>query len=84
MECEFHTHFQAQKPESQRVPLSSLSQPVNPAVSLNETVLLVMTLPCGFWNRLSSQEAHSCCSSAVERALSLGHEARGQGARLLI
>lgn len=55
MGYEFHTHFQ----ESQRVPLSSLSQPVNPAVSLNETVLQLMILPCGLLNktRLSGSPA---------------------------
>lgn len=51
MGYEFHIRFQAKKPESQRIPLSSLSQPANPAVSLNETVLLFMILPCGVLNK---------------------------------
>lgn len=50
-DASFTRIFQAEKPESQRIPLSSLSQPVNPAVPLNETVLLFIILPCGLWNK---------------------------------
>lgn len=45
MGYEFYTLFQPEKPESQRVPISSQSQPVSPAGSLNEIALLLRVYP---------------------------------------